>query len=261
MHLSKFAVLLATISAIFAATVPICRVGEQACDDTSFGIRTCVAQPEGGLRWLHTEFCFYEGVCRVASGTAYCEKNSSAPTAPTATVAACRLGANKCDDTDSSVMVCGAHGWKVAETCEQAGACHIGSAGNAYCDKKIQCTPGESQCDASNYVSRFCNDKGFWQTDRKCSKPGCCAIQNGKAICKLECGPGLEPPARHSTLKVARDGPNPGDPCTYVGDGYCDNAHNCVLRCNGDMTLHQEKCCKDKGGCAYNSASLEPYCK
>ncbi|KAF9693259.1 hypothetical protein EKO04_008698 [Ascochyta lentis] len=183
------------------------------------------------------------------------------PTVFAATAADCQLVANKCDDKNASVMVCGGQGWKMVETCFGVGACHVGTAGNAYCDKEVECTPGESRCDAANYVSKICDGKGFWRTDRKCSKPGCCDVGGGKAFCKPECGPGQQPPTKLYSPHVARDGTKSRHVCVSTGEGHCDVAHGCVLRCNGDNTLDQETCCKEKGGCTYDDASLEPYCK
>lgn len=117
----------------------------------------------------------------------------------------CQLGNNKCDDNKAAVMICGANGWFSAESCFESGACHVGPAGNAFCDKLPECTPGTSQCDTANYVSKVCNDKGVWETGRKCSKPGCCEIQDGQAVCKAECGAGLQPPVAISTLKTPHD--------------------------------------------------------
>lgn len=114
----------------------------------------------------------------------------------------CQLGDIKCDTTSSKVLICGNHGWIPAEACAAEGTCRIGAAGNAFCNKKLECTPGASQCGAALYVSMTCNDKGIWEIDRKCSKPGCCEIKNGQALCKAECG-GQKPPfARHLSRQV-----------------------------------------------------------
>jgi hypothetical protein len=107
----------------------------------------------------------------------------------------CRFGENRCDGTHTAVMVCGARGWLVAETCPKAGGCAVGRAGNAYCIRRLECRPGEWKCDASRYTTKFCNRRGLWETDRKCASPGCCEVQaHGRAVCKVECGLGLEPP-------------------------------------------------------------------
>ncbi|KAF2998877.1 hypothetical protein E8E13_004506 [Curvularia kusanoi] len=113
----------------------------------------------------------------------------------------CQLGANKCDETNTSIMLCGFHGWQMVEMCPKVGGCHVGPAGNAFCAKEVECLPGQSQCDSANYASKVCNHRGFWEIDRKCSKPGCCELRDGKAACKAECGPGLEPPMVGSSAK------------------------------------------------------------
>lgn len=110
------------------------------------------------------------------------------------TMPVCDLGANKCDDTTTSIMICSSYGWKVTETCSQAGFCRVGPAGNAYCDEVAKCIPGLSLCDNANYASKVCNVKGFWETDRKCAKPGCCEVRRGVAACTAECGVGQHPP-------------------------------------------------------------------
>jgi hypothetical protein len=111
------------------------------------------------------------------------------------TTIGCQFGQNRCDGTHTLVMVCGIRGWLVAETCPTAGSCVIGHAGNAYCIRGLECRPGKWKCDASRYTTRFCNQRGLWETDRKCASPGCCEVQvHGRAVCKAECGPGLEPP-------------------------------------------------------------------
>lgn len=171
----------------------------------------------------------------------------------------CRLGTNKCDATNASVMLCGSQGWKTIETCYKAGACHVGPAGNAYCDKQVECTPDESQCDAANYVSRICNREGFWETDRKCAKPGCCEVRDGKAICQTECGAGLRPPRTHSALGVTREYPQVGDRCRDDGGRYCDSTHDCILKCGSNEAFFLEQCCEGRS-CYYDNASLEPFC-
>lgn len=181
------------------------------------------------------------------------------PTALAAALADCRLGANKCDAKNASVLICGSKGWKATEACYKANACHVGPAGNAYCEMQVECTPGESRCDAANYVSKFCNHMGFWETDRKCAKPGCCDIQEGKAVCKAECGVGQQPPAARSAVETARDVPKPGSYCQVVDERYCDVTHDCILKCGNNHSLYQERCCKN-GKCYYDNASLEPYC-
>ncbi|KAJ4323873.1 hypothetical protein N0V94_001657 [Neodidymelliopsis sp. IMI 364377] len=188
------------------------------------------------------------------------------PTALCATALNCQLGTNKCDDANVSVMVCSSQGWKAVETCFKTGACHVGSAGNAYCDKEVECHPGEWKCDAAAYVSKFCNEYGIWQTDSKCWKPGCCEMQDGKAVCNAECGPSQQPPAKLATRKlttrkiVARS-PRPGDRCPSVGEGWCDDdTHRWVLRCDSNKSVSKKIDCGRNNACVYNNASLEPYC-
>lgn len=124
-------------------------------------------------------------------------------TSTTLAVAAmrCPLGSNACDSSNSIIIVCGSRGWTVAEVC-QDDACRLGPRGTAYCQKEVDCIPGRSQCDTTNYFSRFCNELGIRQTDRKCSKPGCCEVRSGWAACKVECGPGLPPPAQFPSWQV-----------------------------------------------------------
>ncbi|KAJ8104797.1 hypothetical protein OPT61_g10561 [Boeremia exigua] len=177
------------------------------------------------------------------------------PAAFAAAVAECRFGGNKCDSTNSTVMLCDTHGWKPIETCYKVGACHVGPAGNAYCDKAVECTPYETKCDASNYASKMCNQYGFWETVRKCAKPGCCEIRNGTAACKVACGVGLEPPA----ARAVHDVPKVGGYCEATGERYCDEGHGCILKCGANHAFFQEQCCGRKK-CYYDNASLEPYC-
>lgn len=102
--------------------------------------------------------------------TAFCNLGfAESSSTVSATGVDCVLGANRRNNTSTEVMVCGAQRWKVAENCSRTDASSIGSAGNAYCEKEVECSPGESQCDAANYVAKTCNDKGLWQTDWKCS--------------------------------------------------------------------------------------------
>ncbi|KAJ4985052.1 hypothetical protein SVAN01_09423 [Stagonosporopsis vannaccii] len=181
------------------------------------------------------------------------------PTALTAALADCQLGANKCDARNASVMICDSKGWKAVENCYKPGSCHVGRAGNAYCDSRIECTPGASHCDAANYVSKICNHQGFWETDRKCAKPGCCDIQDGRALCKAECGAGQRPPAVRFIVEGARNPPKVGEYCQIVNERYCSATHDCIFKCGNNHSLFQERCCKN-GKCYYDSASLEPYC-
>jgi hypothetical protein len=178
-----------------------------------------------------------------------------------ATAVECHLGGNKCDDRNASVMVCGAHGWKAVESCYKDGACHVGTAGNAYCDKEVNCRPGEWKCDAAKYVSQFCNKQGIWQIDRKCSKFGCCEVRDGKAVCKPQCGSGKQPSAAGLSSRKATAGiPKPGDRCMSNGEGWCDEAHLWILRCDGNKIVYQERKCAEEGKCVYDNASLEPSC-
>ncbi|KAH6629445.1 hypothetical protein C7974DRAFT_186418 [Boeremia exigua] len=178
------------------------------------------------------------------------------PTVLAAAAVGCSLGANKCDDTNTLALLCDSHGWKVIETCYTAGACHVGPAGNVFCDKPIECTPATSQCDASNYVSMVCNQHGFWDVARKCAKPGCCEVQNGKAGCKAACGIGLKPPSVRSAFT---DDAKLGAYCSVVGERYCDANHDCIFKCSSNHALLKEYCCTGRK-CYYNNASLEPYC-
>ncbi|KAF2621918.1 hypothetical protein BU25DRAFT_482212 [Macroventuria anomochaeta] len=220
MQLSKVALLLAALPTAFTAAVVLCPLGCHRCDGSQTIIWECVDRGNG---------------IRAMRGVQHQDTPALVPTE-----ADCQLGANKCDDTNSSVMICGAQGWKATESCSKVGACHVGPAGNAYCNKEVECNPGESQCVATNYVSKICNDKGFWETNRKCSKPGCCKVQDGKAVCKAECSPGQQPPAERSTLKAIRDVPMLGGYCTSVGERYCDEpAHDYILKCGSDKIFHQ----------------------
>lgn len=172
----------------------------------------------------------------------------------------CQLGNNKCNGNNNTVMVCGTNGWFAAETCAEEGACHLGSAGNAFCDKKPECIPGTSQCDAAFYASEICNDKGIWQTDRKCSKPGCCKLQDGQAICTNECGAGLRPPIARSTFKTAFDWPKAGDECTQNDSDYCSFNYEVILECVAIGVFTLKKTCQN--GCAYkNFEPIRPFCK
>ena len=223
MRLPHVALLLAALPTAFAAVVAACSLGCRGCNGSQTIVWECAHVEHGTRAMKGVRTCQEDGARRIGHGcTAYRDYNFSDPSAVAATEVDCQLGANKCDGTYGSVMICGAQGWKVIETCFKVGACHVGSAGNAYCDKEIECTPGESQCDAANYVSKICNDKGFWQTDRKCYKPGCCEIQEGKAVCKAECGVGQQPPAERSTLEATRDPLKRGNHCMVAGERYCD---------------------------------------
>ncbi|KAF1924958.1 uncharacterized protein M421DRAFT_95101 [Didymella exigua CBS 183.55] len=185
----------------------------------------------------------------------------AAPAAPAmVTEADCQLGNNKCDDINGAVMICGTKSWFSAETCAEEGACQVGPAGNAFCAKKPECTPGTSQCDAAFYVSKTCNDKGIWETNRKCSKPGCCEIQNGQAVCKTECGAGLQPPVPRSSPKTALDWPKAGDKCRPNGSDFCSFHDKAILECVAIGIFTLKKTCKK--GCAYeNFEPIRPYCK
>jgi hypothetical protein len=110
------------------------------------------------------------------------------------TTTGCKFGQNQCDETHTTVMVCGVFGWLVAETCSKAGSCIVGSAGNAYCIRERECRYGQWECSASRYTAKFCDHQGLWMTDRKCASPGCCEMRDGRAKCKAECGQGLTPP-------------------------------------------------------------------
>ncbi|KAL1651729.1 hypothetical protein SLS61_005392 [Didymella pomorum] len=144
----------------------------------------------------------------------------------------CQLGDNNCDTTHSKVLICGNDGWFTAETCAAEGACQIGTAGNASCNKKPECTPGDSQCDAALYISKTCNDEGIWETDRKCSKLGCCEVKDGQAVCKAECG-GQKPPLARHVSRQANGYPKSGDERRPgIGD-WCDIASTRILKCAG----------------------------
>lgn len=134
-------------------------------------------------------------------------------------VVSCLLGFNASDSSNSIVVVCSSRGWTVAEIC-QDDACRLGSRGAAYCQKEAECIPGRSQCDATNCTPSICNELGFWQTNRKCPKPGCCEVQNGWADCKAECGPGLSPPAQFSTRKVHSHALETSGRFPSIGEGF-----------------------------------------
>ncbi|KAF3042286.1 hypothetical protein E8E11_001218 [Didymella keratinophila] len=179
--------------------------------------------------------------------------------APATSEINCHLGDNKCDTNYGKVLICSNDGWFPAETCATEGACQIGAAGNAFCNKKPECTTGASQCDPALYVLKSCNDKGIWETDRKCSKPGCCEIKDGKAVCKAKCG-GQKPPLARQVSRQLSGWPKPGDECTPNGEEFCDYAWTQILECAGAIRKFTLKKTCRPGGCTYDLASLKPYC-
>ena len=181
-------------------------------------------------------------------------------TTSTTSEADCQLGDNKCDTTYGKVLICGKDGWFTAETCAAEGACQIGTAGNAFCNKKPERTPRASQCDAALYVSKTCNDKGIWETDRKCSKLGCCEVKHGQAVCKAECG-GQKPPLARHVSRQANGYPKPGDECRLGTGDWCDITWTQILECAGAIRKFTLKHTCPPGRCTYDDASLEPYCK
>lgn len=239
MQLQRAALSLAVLPTVLAAVVTNCLLDCHECDRPQAIVQICV-DPGNGLRgWANIQVCS-KAICRSQYGCdVYCDDSAAPATTLVSVGTDCRLGANKCDNANTSVMVCGAQGWKVTEICSSDNTCHTGPAGNAYCDKAIECTTGNSQCDTANYASKICNNNGFWQTDRKCSKPGCCTVKEGRAVCKAECGPGQQPPAELANSSVTRDLSKPGDRCTPVGEGYCDAAHKCTLRCGNNQVLRK----------------------